>query len=184
MSGHSTIERSPIYGIMAEYSNAEALVEAATKAKAYGYRVMDAYSAYPIEELEEPLDIKDNRISLFVLLAGLCGATFGFGFLSWVNTVSYPLNIGGRPLISAPMFIPITFECTVLAAGLTSAIGMLLLNGLPLPYHPVFNVPGFERASQDGFFLCIEATDPMFNREETGRFLENTGAEEVSEVAH
>ncbi len=184
MSGHFAVERSPIYGVMAEYSTAEALIEAATQAKASGYRVMDAYSAYPIEELEEPLDIRDNRISLFVLLAGLCGATFGFGFLSWVNTVSYPLNIGGRPLISAPMFIPITFECTILAAGLTSAIGMLLLNGLPLPYHPVFNVPGFERASQDGFFLCIESTDPLFHREETGRFLESTGADEVSEVAH
>jgi hypothetical protein len=98
--------------------------------------------------------------------------------------VSYPLNIGGRPLISAPMFIPITFECTILAAGLTSAIGMLLLNGLPLFYHPVFNVPAFARASQDGFFLCIEATDPHFDRHDTAAFLESTGADEVSEVAH
>jgi hypothetical protein len=184
MSDHSTIQRSPIFGVMAEYSSAEALVHAATESKKAGYRVMDAYTSYPVEELEEPLDIKDNRISLLVLLAGLCGATFGFGFLSWVNTVSYPLNIGGRPLISVPMFIPITFECTILAAGLTSAFGMLLLNGLPLFYHPVFNVPSFARASQDGFFLCIEATDPHFDRHETAVFLESTGADEVTEVAH
>jgi hypothetical protein len=185
MSSHSElIETSPIWGIMAEYDSPEALVAAATKAKAEGYRVMDAYTPYPLEELEEPLDIHDNRISLLVLLAGICGATFGFGFLSWVNTVAYPLNIGGRPLISAPMFIPITFECTILAAGLTATFGMLLLNGLPLPYHPVFNVPRFARASQDGFFLCIEATDPKFDREGTARFLDSTGADEVSEVAH
>jgi Protein of unknown function (DUF3341) len=141
MSGHSTIQSSPIFGLMAEYSTAEALVHAATESKKAGYRVMDAYTAYP-------------------------------------------LNIGGRPLISAPMFIPITFECTILAAGLTSAIGMLLLNGLPLFYHPVFNVPAFARASQDGFFLCIEATDPHFDRHDTAAFLESTGADEVSEVAH
>lgn len=184
MSDHSTTEISPIFGIMAEYSSAEALVNAATASKKAGYRVMDAYTSYPVEELEEPLDIKDNRISLFVLLAGLCGATFGFGFLSWVSTVSYPLNVGGRPLISVPMFIPITFECTILAAGLTAAIGMLLLNGLPLPYHPVFNVPAFARASQDGFFLCIESTDPHFDRYDTAVFLDGTGADEVTEVAH
>jgi hypothetical protein len=184
MSHSEIVEVSPIWGIMAEYDSPESLCAAAAKAKAEGYRVMDAYTPYPVEELEEPLDIKDNRISLFVLLAGICGATFGFGFLSWVNTVSYPLNIGGRPLISAPMFIPITFECTILAAGLTSAFGMLLLNGLPLPYHPVFNVPRFARASQDGFFLCIEATDPHFDRIGTAQFLESTGADEVSEVAH
>jgi Protein of unknown function (DUF3341) len=184
MSHSELIETSPIWGIMAEYDSPELLVEAAAKAKTEGYRVMDAYTPYPVEALDEPLDIKDNRLALFVLLAGICGATFGFGFLSWVNTVSYPLNVGGRPLISAPMFIPITFECTILAAGLTSAFGMLLLNGLPLPYHPVFNVPRFSRASQDGFFLCIEASDPKFDRAGTAVFLESTGADEVSEVAH
>jgi hypothetical protein len=184
MSHSETIETTPIYGIMAEFTNPYDLVTAAEKAKEAGYYRMDAYSPYPIEDLEEPLDLHDNRISLFVLIAGLCGATFGFGFLSWVNTVSYPLNIAGRPLISAPMFIPITFECTILAAGLTSAIGMLLLNGLPMPYHPVFNVPRFARASQDGFFLCIESVDPKFDRRETALFLESLGAEEVSEVAN
>jgi hypothetical protein len=184
MSHGEIVQSSPIFGIMAEYDSPENLVEAAARAKAAGYRVMDAYTPYPVEELEEPLDIRDNRISLFVLMAGIFGATFGFGFLSWVNTISYPLNVGGRPLISAPMFIPITFECTILAAGLTSAFGMLLLNGLPLPYHPVFNVPRFARASQDGFFLCIESSDPNFDRETTAQFLEATGASEVTEVAH
>jgi Protein of unknown function (DUF3341) len=184
MSHAELVQTSPIFGVMAEYSSPETLVAAATRAKAAGYRVMDAYTPYPVEALEEPLDIRDNRIALFVLLAGLCGAAFGFGFLSWVNTVSYPLNVGGRPLISAPMFIPITFECTILAAGLTATFGMLLLNGLPLPYHPVFNVPRFAHASQDAFFLCIEATDPNFDREKTALFLESTGAIEVSEVAH
>lgn len=184
MSHSEIIETTPIYGVMAEFMNAHDLVHAAERARAAGYRRMDAYTPYPVEDLEEPLDLHDNRISLFVLLAGICGATFGFGFLSWVNTVSYPLNVASRPLISAPMFIPITFECTILAAGLTSAIGMLLLNGLPMPYHPVFNVPRFARASQDGFFLCIESVDPIFDREKTAQFLESLGAEEVSEVAN
>ena len=181
---HGIIETTPIYGIMAEFETPEQLVEAADKAKSAGYRKMDAYTPYPIEDLEEPLDLHDNRVSLATLFAGLCGGFLAFGFLSWVNSISYPLNIGGRPMISAPMFIPITFEFTVLCAGLTAAISMILMNGLPMPYHPVFNVPRFVRASQDAFFLCIEAKDPNFDRQKTGEFMESLGAVEVTEVAN
>ena len=178
------IETTPIYGIMAEFETPHDLVEAATTARNAGYRKMDAFSPYPIEDLEEPLELHDNRVSLATLFAGLCGGFSAFGFLSWVNTISYPLNIAGRPMISAPMFIPITFEFTVLCAGLTAAFSMILMNGLPMPYHPVFNVPRFVRASQDGFFLCIEAKDPLFDRQKTGEFMETLGALEVNEVAN
>jgi len=184
MSSHSTLDVHPLYGIMAEFGTPGELVAAARKTREAGYRKFDSYTPYPIHELDEAMDLHDNRVSLYTLIGGLVGGSGGFGLASWISAKALPLNIGGRPLISIPMFIPVTFECTILIAGLTAAISMLLLNGLPLPYHPVFNVPRFARASQDGFFLCIESTDPKFDREATARFLEETGADEVNEVAH
>jgi hypothetical protein len=133
--------------------------------------------------LDEAMDLHDNRVSLFTLIGGLIGCAGGFGLCSWVEAVALPLNIGGRPLISAPMFIPITFELTVLVGGLTAAISMIMLNGLPSPYHPVFNVERFVNASRNKFFLCIESEDPNFDRELTAGFLESLGPEEIAEVA-
>jgi hypothetical protein len=129
------------------------------------------------------MDLHDNRVSLYTLIGGLVGACTGFGLASWVEAVALPLNIGGRPLISVPMFIPVTFELTILFAGLTAAISMILMNGLPLPYHPVFNVERFEHASRSKFFLCIETADPLFDRNKTEGFLESLKPEEIAEVA-
>ncbi len=181
MSAHLE-QTSPLYGVMAEFETSEDLVEAAKRARSEGYRKMDAYSPYPIEELHEVLDLHDHRVSLFVLLGGLTGCFGGFMMMVWTSAIDYPLNIGGRPLISVPMFIPITFECTVLIAGLTAAIGMIVLNGLPMPYHPVFNWERFSLASRNRFFLCIESADPKFDRHGVARFLESVGAEEVAEI--
>jgi len=178
------IEKSEIHGIMAEFSTAEELIDAVRAANEAGYLKMDAYSPVPLEELHDLLHIHDNRVSLFTLIGGLCGCAGGFGLLSWTSALAYPLNIGGRPLISVPMFIPITFESTVLIAGLTAAIGMILLNGLPMPYHPVFNVDRFANASRDKFFLCIEAEDPHFDRREVADFLQGLEPDEVAEVAN
>ncbi len=179
-----TVSLPEIYGVMAEFETPDGLIEACKKARAEGYRNMDAYSPYPVEELHEVLHLHDRRVSLSVLLAGLCGAAGGYGLLYYCSAISYPLNVGGRPLNSIPMFIPITFETTVLLAGLTAAIGMIVMNGLPKPYHPVFNVERFANASRNRFFLCIESTDPMFDRDGTARFLETLDPEEVAEVAH
>lgn len=171
-----------IFGLMAEFDSPTALVAATEKARLAGYREMDAYSPIPIEELNDALGLKRTRLPRLVLLGGLLGGLGGFGLEAWASAIAYPMNIGGRPAISWPQFIPVTFETTVLGAALSTFLGMWALNKLPMPYHPVFNVPAFARASTDRFFLCIEATDPRFDRAATGAFLEGLHPLGVSEV--
>jgi ActD protein len=172
-----------LHGLMAEFETPTGLVEAATKARLAGYRKMDAYSPIPIEELNEALALRRTRLPLLVLIGGILGCAGGFGLASWVSAIAYPMDVGGRPLISWPQFIPVTFETTVLGAALTAFFGMWALNKLPQPYHPVFNVPAFGRASTDRFFLVIESGDPRFDRTATWQFLENLHPVGVSEVA-
>jgi hypothetical protein len=172
-----------LYGLMAEFDHPKALVDAAEQARLAGYRRMDAYTPIPIEELSEALGLSRTRLPLLVLLGGIAGCLGGFGLQYWVSVLEYPLNVGGRPFNSWPQFIPITFETTVLGAALTCFFGMWGLNKLPEPYHPVFNVPEFVRASTDRFFLCIEATDPRFDRAATRNFLEGLHPVGVSDVA-
>ena len=172
-----------IHGLMAEFDSPTALVEAATRARLAGYRNMDAYSPIPIEELSEALGLKRTRLPLLVLLGGIAGGTAGYGLEWWSSTIEYPMNIGGRPFHSWPQFIPVTFETTVLGAALTCFFGMWALNRLPQPYHPVFNVPEFARASSDRFFLIIEATDPRFDLDATRQFLADMHPLGVSDVA-
>lgn len=183
MSGHTTQLEDGLYGLMAEFETPGQLVAAARKTREAGFRNFDAYTPYPIHELDDAMDLHDNRVSLFTLIGGLLGGCGGFGLASWISAVAWPLNIGGRPLISVPMFIPVTFECTILIGGLTAAISMILMNGLPSPYHPVFNVERFANASRSKFFLCIESEDPQFDRAATEGFLESLGPEEIAEVA-
>jgi hypothetical protein len=173
---------SRLYGLMAEFETAQALVEAATRARLAGYRKMDAYSPIPIEELNEALDLRRTRLPLVVLLGGITGGLAGYGLEYWSQVVAYPMNVGGRPFHSWPHFIPVTFETTVLGAALAAFVGLWALNGLPQPYHPVFNVPAFARASTDRFFLVIEAADPRFDRQRTWRFLEDLRPVGVYEV--
>jgi hypothetical protein len=174
--------RPRTHGVMAEFESSHALVEAARRAYSEGYRKMDAYSPIPIEELHEALHMHDNRLPKIVLAGGILGGAGGYALQYWVSTIAYPLNIGGRPLHSWPTMIPVTFETTILAAALSAVLGMLALNGLPQPFHPVFNVPRFALASRNRFFLCIEARDPKFSIDGTCRFLESLGAREVTTV--
>ena len=174
--------RHRIYGLMAEFDSPTALVTAARQAREAGYRKMDAYSPFPIEELSEVLHHHD-RLPLLVLIGGIVGGTSGFLFQYWASAIDYPINVGGRPLLSWPSFIPVTFEMTILVAAFAAVLGMLGLNGLPMPYHPVFNVPRFEYASRNRFFLCIESSDPLFDEDVTGKFLESLEPREVCEVA-
>jgi hypothetical protein len=173
-----------IYGLMAEFDDPNALVAATYRAHFEGYRKMDAYSPFPIEELHEALGSSHTRLPLIVLIGGCLGCVGGYFLQYWANALAYPLNIAGKPFNSWPMFIPVTFECTILGAALAAVLGMLALNGLPQPYHPVFNVPRFALASRNRFFLCIEARDPKFELEGTRGFLETLGPREVSTVAH
>ena len=172
-----------IHGLMAEFDNPTDLVGAADRARLAGYTVMDAYSPFPIEELHDALGGEPTKLPLLVLLGGLFGCIGGFGLCYWASVIAYPINVGGKPFNSWPAFIPVTFECTILAAALTAVFGMLALNGLPQPYHPVFNVPRFALASRNRFFLCIEARDSRFDLEGTRRFLETLNPRELSTVA-
>jgi hypothetical protein len=169
------------YGLMAEFSTHQELLSAAGKAYEHGFRQMDGYAPFPVEGLAEALG-KRTRLPLLVLIGGLIGGV-GAYFMQWdANVISYPINIGGRPLHSWPAFVPITFELTVLGAALAAFVFSLGLNRLPQPYHPVFNVPGFERASQDRFFLCIETKDALFDANKTREFLQGLRPLTVSEV--
>jgi hypothetical protein len=180
---HGETHAPELYGLMAEFDTPTALVEAATRARLEGYREMDAYSPIPIEELADALGLRRTRLPRLVLLGGIIGGLGGYALQVWSQMVAYPLNVGGRPYHSWPQFIPVTFETTVLGAALTCFLAMWALNRLPMPYHPVFNVPAFARASTDRFFLCIEATDRKFDRTATRRFLEGLHPVGVSEVA-
>ena len=172
-----------LYGIMAEFDDPDALLGAAQRARDAGYRRMDAYSPFPVEGLAEALDFRNTRVPEIVLAGGIVGGVGGF-FMQWFATrIFYPINVGGRPLDSWPAYIPITFELTVLLAAFAALFGMLILNGLPQPYHPVFNAPDFQLASRDRFFLCVEAADPRFDRLGTTRFLLDLHPLRVEEVA-
>jgi hypothetical protein len=171
-----------IYGLMAEFEKPAELVRAVHAARQANYRKMDAYTPFPIEGLSEALDFRRTRVPLMIFIGGLVGCIGGFFMQYWCAAISYPINVGGRPLNSWPAFIPVTFELTILCAALAAVIGMLALNRLPMPYHPVFNVERFVLASRDRFFLCIEATDPLFDLEGTRQFLAGLQPREVSEV--
>lgn len=172
----------PLYGLMAEFDSPTALVAAANRAREAGYQKMDAYSPIPIEELHDALGFPTTKLPMLVAGGALVGALAGFGLQVWASTVAYPLNIGGRPLLSWPSFIPATFETAILFAAFAAVFGMLALNGLPMPYHPVFNAARFVMASRDRFFLCIEARDPKFDHAATRQFLQGLAPREVSDV--
>jgi len=175
--------RSHIYGVLAEFPTPHELIHAVEKTREAGYRRIEAYTPFPVEGLSEALALKRNKVPLITLIGGLTGGLGGFFFQYWVSVIAYPVNIGGRPLNSWPAFIPVTFELSVLGAALSAVFGMLALNGLPRPHHPLFNVQRFVRhATSDRFFLCIEARDPKFNLSESARFLKGLHAAHVSEV--
>lgn len=175
-------EEKTLFGLMAEFEEHDQVLEAARRAYAEGYRRMDAYSPFPVEELAEALGHEYTPVPLFALMGGIVGGLGGY-FMEWYSMARlYPINVGGRPHNSWPNFIPVTFELTVLVAALSAFIAVLVLNRLPQPHHPVFNVPEFERASIDRFFLCIEADDPKFSVDETRKFLESLRPCKISEV--
>jgi len=170
------------YGLMAEFDAVNAAILAAPNAYGAGYRKMDAYAPFPVEELSEAVGFHKNGVALVCLVGGLLGCTGAFILQWWINTISYPVNIAGRPLNSWPSFIIVTFEMTILFSGLSAVFGMLALNGLPMPYHPVFNVPQFDRASKDRFFLVIFSSDKNYDAMRTRQFLESLNPISIAEV--
>ena len=177
------LHRSHIYGVVAEFPTPHELIHAVEKTREAGYRRIEAYTPFPVEGLSEALALKRNNVPLITLIGGLTGGFGGFFFQYWVSVIAYPLNIGGRPLNSWPAFIPVTFELTVLGAALSAVFGMLALNGLPRPHHPLFNVHRFvKHATSDRFFLCIEARDSKFHLKDSARFLQGLNASHINEV--
>lgn len=180
---HSTTPEQPIYGYLAEYEHAEPLIAAAKAARAEGFQMMECYTPMPVHGLPEVMGYK-NKVATLVLMGGLAGMFVGFGLCYWVSVLHYPLDIGGRPFNSWPAFVVPTFECTILGAALTAVFGMLALNGLPQPYHPLFNVPRFSEATRSRFFLLIAASDPKFDMTKTRTFLTGLAPVSVTEVPH
>jgi hypothetical protein len=177
-------QETPIYGVIAEFETPDVLRAAAQQAYDAGYRRMDAYTPFPVEGLADAIGFHRTRLPLFVLLGGIIGGAGAFLMQYYAATTDYPINVGGRPLNSWPSFIPITFELTVLVATLAAVLSLLALNGLPMPHHPLFNVPGFELATRSHFFLCIEADDPQFDRTGVRQFLEGLNSQEVKDVEY
>ena len=171
-----------LYGVIAEFSDPQALLDAANKAREKGYTEMDAFSPFPIHGLAEAVGFHKTRLSAVVLVMGLLGGIGGFFMCWYANVISYPLNIGGKPFNSWPAWIPITFECAILLAAFGAVFGMLALNGLPMPYHPVFNVRRFDQASRDKFFLVVQARDPKFNLDEVRDFFDTLQPREIVDV--
>lgn len=172
-----------IWGLLAEFDSPEALIRAARAVDENGYVCFDAFSPSPLEELSEVVRLRRPWLPRIVLIAGLCGGGSGFLLQWWISAAAYPLDVGGRPLLSWPAFIPVTFELTILCAAFGAVVGMLMLNGLPAPYHPVFNVPQFRSATVNGFFLAIESRDKQFRPDETLRFLESLNPLEINTIA-
>jgi len=171
-----------LYGVMAQFDNPSALVAAARETYEAGYRQINGYSPFPIEELWEAIGFKRTALPIIVLIGGIVGGLSGFFMQYWMEVIDYPLNVGGKPFNSWPAFIPITFECTVLVAAFSAVLGMLILNKLPQPYHPVFNAPSFALATNDRFFLVVEANDPKYNHDAVVQFLQSLNATEVIDV--
>ena len=178
----SDSETKPIYGLLAEFETPEAVLAASEAVHAAGYREIDAYTPFPIHGLDVAIGFPRQRLPLIVLLGGLFGAVAGFGMQYFAAVIHYPMNVGGRPMNSWPSFIPIAFETTILFAALSAVFGMLALNRLPLPYHPVFNVPEFKRASQDRFYLCIKTSDPNFDDTATRALLTAQNPDAIYDV--
>ena len=172
----------PLYGVMAEFENPSDLVAAARRTYEAGYRRINGYSPYPIEELSEAIGFTHTSLPLIVFIGGLLGGLGGFFMQYWMEVIDYPLNVGGKPYNSWPAFIPIMFECTVLCAAFAAVLGMLVLNKLPQPYHPVFNAPNFALATRDRFFLVVEANDPQFEHETVVGLMKSLNAQDVCDV--
>jgi hypothetical protein len=175
--------REDLYGLLAEFDSPTELVDAARAVRDAGYTTTDAFSPFPIHDIDEALGVKRSILPYLCFAGGIVGLLSGIGLQYFVHVIDYPIIVGGRPHLSLPAMIPPAYELTILFTAFTAVFGMLFLNGLPRPYHPVFNVPRFALATREKFFLLIEANDEKFDYDETRKFMEGLeGQQEVFDV--
>jgi hypothetical protein len=179
---HAISKEDLLHGVVAEFSTEATLLKAANKVREAGFSHMDAYTPFPVHGLDDAIGFRCTKVQWTIGIAGFIGFATGMGLQMWVNLIDYNMNVGGRPALSWPSFFPVAYECTILFAGLSAAISMIMFNGLPRPNHPIFNAPNIERATQDKFFLCVEKTDPNFDATGVKSMLESCGADNVAEV--
>ena len=181
---HDFSDPSGLYAMVGEFETPERVMQAAEEARHAGFRVMDAYSPFPIHGMSEAIGFRDTKVPWTVMMFGIIGVTCGYSLQFYTSVIDYPMNVGGKPLNSIPAFIPVSYETTILFAALSAAIGMFVYNKLPMPYHPIFNAKNFERATQDRFFLAIEAEDPKYDPDAIEKLMRSNGALEVSECEY
>lgn len=182
MSAEATFDQPQVYGVVAEFESPETILAAAHRVREAGYTRVDAYTPFPVHGIDDAINFKCTKVQWTIGLAGIAGCVAGMGLQYWTSVIEYPMNVGGRPKFSWPSFIPVAYETTILFAGVTAVVAMIAFNGLPKPYHPIFNTPNFGLASQTRFFLCIEATDPKFDADQATTFLESLEPVKVSTV--
>lgn len=173
-----------IYGILAEFKNPKELIDAAKKVKEAGYNDFDTYAPFPIHGMEKAMGLKNSPLGWIVLAGGLVGLVGALALMIWVMGYEYPMNISGKPYVNLPVYVPITFELTVLLSAFAATFGMFALNKLPKLHNPLFNVERFEKASDDGFFICVESSDNMFAEDSVSKLFTEAGATHIETVYH
>ncbi len=175
-------KRKQVHGILAEFRNPKELVDAAERVRDTGYNDFDTYAPFAIHGMDKAMGLKKSKLGWIVVAGGLTGGIGILWLMIWVMTDAWMLNISGKPLLNLPIYVPITFEITVLLSSFAALFGMLYLNGLPKHHNPLFNVERFKKASDDGFFICIEATDNMFSEETVTKLFTDVGATHIETV--
>jgi hypothetical protein len=175
-------EEKKVYGMLAEYSNPGKLMRAAKLVNRAGYRKFDSYSPFPIHGMDDAMGLKESKLGYIVLLHAVMGFFGALALQMWSSSIAYPINISGKPFLNIPAFVPVTFELTVLLSAFGAVFGMFFMNNMPRHNNPLFNSQRFQKVTDDGFFICIEASDDFYDEEKTRKLLQDAGATHIEHI--